>query len=345
MIDRLWWISVFALSMVSAAQAADNDKLFPTAATIAQTRTIHFTSKLNGEPFTIHVWEQRGFAGKTPKGGFPVLYVLDGELYFPFAQFLSNAMPGDSPIIVGIGHDAFNDKAVIARYAKLPANHKIGVDDSVEAFSYLRFLDFVTPTSPENRGPKWLGGGGSYSGGDVDTFLKVIETEIKPRVEATAPINKADQALFGHSLGGFAVLRALFTEPRAFRTFIASSPTIWWNNREVLRDEAAFAASVRSGAIAPRVLITAAAEEDEVTISPDYVKSLPPDKAAEITPYIKMIGGWGGMKAQAKVLGERLQAIPGRGGYQAKYELISGVNHGNEPRISIWDALNFAFPR
>ncbi|MEO8894280.1 MAG: alpha/beta hydrolase-fold protein, partial [Rhizomicrobium sp.] len=230
MIGRLWCGLALILSLTSAAQAVDDSKLFPTAATIAQTRTIHFTSKLNGEPFTIHVWEQRGFAGKAPKGGFPVLYLLDGELYFPFAQFLSWAMPGDSPIIVGIGHDALSDKAVIARYAKLPVNHKIGVDDSVEAFSYLRFLDFVTPTSPENRGPKWLGGGGCYSGGDVDTFLKVIETEVKPRVEAMVPINKNDQALFGHSLGGFAVVRALFTEPHAFRTFIASSPTIWWNN-------------------------------------------------------------------------------------------------------------------
>jgi predicted alpha/beta superfamily hydrolase len=345
MIGRLCSIFALTLLLTATARAGDDGKLFPTAATIAQTRTIHFTSKLNGEPFTIHVWEQRGFAGKVPKGGFSVLYLLDGELYFPFAQFLSNAMPGDSPIIVGIGHDALNDKAVIARYGKLPANHNVGVDESIDAFSALRLLDFTTPVSPENRGPKWFGGGGNNAGGNADTFLKVMETEIKPRVEAMVPINKNDQALYGHSLGGFTVLRALFTEPHAFRTFIASSPTIWWNKNEVLRGEAAFAANVRSGTIAPRVMITAAAEEDEVTISPDYVKSLPPDKAAEITPYIKMIGGWGGMKAQAKALGERLEAIQGKGEYKAKYELIPAVNHGSEPRVSIWDGLNFAFPR
>lgn len=342
---RIWGIAAFALLLTSAAQAADSEKLFPAAATIAQTRTIHFTSKLNGEPFAIQIWAQQGFAGKTPKGGFGVLYLLDGELYFPFTQFFSNAMPGDSPVIVGIGHDALNDKAVIARYAKLPADHKIGVDDANNAFSYLRLFDFTTPVSPGNRGPKWLGGGGNYTGGDVDTFLKVIETEIKPRVEAMVPVNKNDQAIFGHSLGGFAVIRALFTEPKAFRTFIASSPTIWWNNKEVLKDEAAFGRSVSSGAIAPHILITAAAEEDEVVISPDYVKSFPPDKAAELAAYVKKLGEWGGMKADAKALGDRLGAIQGKDGYKVKYELIPGVNHGNEPRISIWDALNFAFPR
>jgi uncharacterized protein len=345
MIGRLWCILTLALSLTSAARAGDNDKLFPTAATIAQTRTIHFTSKLNGEPFTIQVWEQRGFAGKIPKVGFSVLYVLDGELYFPVAQFYSNSMPGDSPIIVGIGHDVLNDKAVVAKYAKLPPDHKIGVDDANDVFSNLRLLDFTTHVSPENRGPKWFGGGGNYTGGDVDTFLKVIETEIKPRVEAMVPIDKSEQAIFGHSLGGFAVVRALFTEPHAFRTFIASSPTIWWNRKAVLKDEAAFAGSVRAGTIAPQVLITAAAEEDEVTISPDYVKTLPPDKAAEIAPYIKKIGEWGGMKIEAKALGDRLEAIQSKGGYRVKYELIPDVNHGSEPRVSIWDALNFAFPR
>jgi predicted alpha/beta superfamily hydrolase len=345
MFGRIGRALALAFVLPSAAQAADDGKLFPNVATIPLTKEIRFTSKLNGEPFTIQIWEQRGFAGKTPKEGFSVLYLLDGELYFPFTQFFSNAMPGDSPIIVGIGHDALNDKAVIARYAKLPHNSKITVDDANNAFSNLRLLDFTTPVSPENRGPKWLGGGGNYTGGDVDTFLRVIETEIKPRVEAIVPINKNDQAIFGHSLAGFAVLRALFREPKAFHTFIASSPTIWWNRREVLKDEAAFISAVRSGVIAPRVLITAAADEDEVTISPDYVKSFPPDKAAELGAYVEKIREWGGMKAQAKALGERLAAIPGKGPYKAKYELIPGVNHGTEPRISIWDALNFAFPR
>jgi uncharacterized protein len=337
---------VFALFLISAqaAPAADGNTLYPDAATIPQTREIHFTSTINREPFSIQVWLPQG---KPPKAGYSVLYVLDGELYFPFAQFFSNALPGLSPVVVGIGHDALSDKAVIARFARPRPNDlsKIGVDNANDAFAYLRIMDFTTPVSPENRGPKWLTGGGTYSGGEVDKFLRVIEAEIKPKVEALVPINKNDQAIFGHSLGGLAAVRALFTEPKAFHTFIASSPALFWNNKEVLNGEPGFESEVRSGAIAPRVLITAAAEEPEVTISSDYVKTLPPDKAAEIAPYIKMLGKWGGMKAGAKALGDRLNSTSGKGEYKVRYELIPGVDHGNEPRISMWDALNFAFPR
>ena len=50
--------------------------------------------------------------------------------------------------------------------------------------------------------------------GDADAFLRVIEKEIKPGVEALVPINRSNQALFGHSDGGLAVVHALFTRTR-----------------------------------------------------------------------------------------------------------------------------------
>ena len=72
--------------------------------------------------------------------------------------------------------------------------------------------------------------------GGLDDYLKTIETEVKPRVRAAADayhlkLNDDDQTLFGHSLGGLAVLEALFTEPKAFRTFVAASPRVWCAGR------------------------------------------------------------------------------------------------------------------
>ena len=75
---------------------------------------------------------------------------------------------------------------------------------------------------------------------------------------ALVPVDATNQALYGHSLGGLAVVHALFTEPKAFRSFIASSPSLWWDGNAVLEDEAGFGAEVRAGKIAPRILITAA---------------------------------------------------------------------------------------
>src|SRR5207237_9175141 len=97
--------------------------------------------------------------------------------------------------------------------------------------------------------------------GGLDDFLKTIETEVKPRVAALAHIDSANQALFGHSFGGLATLHALFVEPNAFRTFLISSPSIWWNNKVVLADERKFAAAVAAGQAAPRILVTMGGEE------------------------------------------------------------------------------------
>src|SRR3954463_14592048 len=87
----------------------------------------------------------------------------------------------------------------------------------------LRSHDLTLPVRPEYRAPRWLGPTPDNAGG-VDPFLKIIETEIKPRIFAELPINTADQTIFGHSLVGLAVIRALFTEPTAFHTYIAASP-------------------------------------------------------------------------------------------------------------------------
>jgi predicted alpha/beta superfamily hydrolase len=45
------------------------------------------------------------------------------------------------------------------------------------------------------------------------------------------------KALFGHSYGGLFALNALFTRPDAFDTFIAASPSIWFNNQCIVREQ------------------------------------------------------------------------------------------------------------
>lgn len=320
---------------------ADGPSMFGAEATITNTRVLRFTSSINGTPFTLFI---RKPSGPTPKGGYSVLYVLDGDLYFPPAQFLSYTIEGTSPVVVGIGHEALSDKNVIARYGRMPKHGgDIGETEAFNAFGHMRTLDFTTPIAPENRAPAWLS---AEAGGDVDTFLRIIEKEIKPKVAALVPVNAADQAIYGHSLGGLAVTRALFTEPTAFRTFIASSPSLWWNGGAVLKDEAGFSAKVRAGTVAPRILITAAG--DEADLPPpgdDFVKTLSPERAAEIQPFLKMRSTWPGMKTGSRALADRLKNLSGKSGYEVQYELIPGVNHGSAPKIALMRAMDFAFPQ
>lgn len=76
--------------------------------------------------------------------------------------------------------------------------------------------------------------------GGASKFLEFIETKLKPFIENNYSINTRKQTLFGHSLGGLFVLNAFFTSPNSFQNYIAGSPSIWWNEKQIVEKEKAF---------------------------------------------------------------------------------------------------------
>lgn len=64
---------------------------------------------------------------------------------------------------------------------------------------------------------------------------------MKPAVKARFPQAKVTrQALYGHSYGGLFALHTLFTRPGLFDCYIASSPSIWWNDRFIMQEATNF---------------------------------------------------------------------------------------------------------
>ncbi len=186
------------------------------------------TSQINGRAYRIFVSTPDNYQ---PTLAYPVLYVLDGNLRFPSAnRYGTNSITTDPGIVVGIGYptDDFGD-IVQARLFDLTPSPVVGPTQTV--------------------------------GGGLDAFLRVIEEEVKPFVMTRYRVDSAKQSLFGYSLGGLAVLRSLFLNPESFSTYIAGSPSIWWNNREVLADEAAFSTRARAGELRLKLLITSAEDE------------------------------------------------------------------------------------
>ena len=100
---------------------------------------------------------------------------------------------------------------------------------------------------------------GKHGGGD--TSLRVIEEEVKPFLQARYKVDAANQIIWGQSIAGLMVLRQLFRNPAAYSTYILSSPAIWWNDREVLRDEETFSVAIRQLNLKLKVLITSASDE------------------------------------------------------------------------------------
>ncbi len=161
-------------------------------------------------------------------GGFPVLYLLDGNATFPIAAVAAalqsrrtqatGVVPG---LVVGIGYP---------------------VDDYLD--SERRSFDYTPAIPAGDLAPRPDGSPWPKVGGAAH-FLDFLEHDLQPMLARDFPVNVGRQAIFGHSFGGLFVLNALFTRPSAFRSYVAASPSIWFGNCAVLGARDAFIADTQ----------------------------------------------------------------------------------------------------
>jgi len=308
----------------SPGLAASPTRPLPGEVSIPNSRRVDFISRVNGHRYSISI--AMPFERPTAKG-YGVLYVLDGYMYFASAADAVRA-PDKAPgvVVVGIGYpdDAAYVQTVMSHRGPVAALFD-GLP-SFRIYPYLeRMYDLSLPTSEAALADMQRQGFPKYKHDDfggLDDFLKTIETEIKPRVAALAPIDSGNQAIFGHSFGGFAVLHALFVEPNAFRTFIIASPAIFWDNKIVLADEEKFAAAVKIGQASPRVLVAIGGEE-----------STPPDLPAS----------WA-MVENGRDLVTWLKTLHGSPSYVVEdYAVFDKIGHVYTPWPALARGISFAF--
>ena len=170
--------------------------------------------------------------GAPPPGGFPVIYLLDGNAWFGVAASISRVFEyGAGPcLVVGIGYPV----------------------KSLWSARQREFDTTMVSTTPPDQ-PKWSTGG-------ADDFLDFIVGTVKPQIEARFRIDQTRELLFGHSLNGLFVLHALYARPDAFRIFVAASPSIWWGDFAILSQETEFEKRPLPEA-PPRVLVTVGSKE------------------------------------------------------------------------------------
>jgi len=70
--------------------------------------------------------------------------------------------------------------------------------------------------------------------GGSAAFRRFIREELMPLVKARYSTT-GETALIGESLAGMFVLETFLQAPEMFDTFIAIDPTLWWNNRHMLK--------------------------------------------------------------------------------------------------------------
>jgi len=157
------------------------------AASYPLARQQDFTSGVNGRAYRVRIATPYG---PPPEGGYPVVYVLDGDGYFgSFADAarLRAAAGMELPhaVVVGVGYPGEDFTGALGR----------------------RFLD-LTPTEPdeaEKANHTFASGEIRYAG--ADDFLEILTGEVRPRVAGVLPVNPGREAVFGHSLGDRVVLK------------------------------------------------------------------------------------------------------------------------------------------
>ena len=179
-------------------------------ASLDNTEQFSIKSKyVEGENYRIQVGLPVNYSSS--QKSYPVLYVLDGDKEFGMAKEIAECLI--------IGND-IKDIIVIG----------ISYGQGTDAWWKKRARD-LTPSKDTIFWKEFLNAGGA------DNFLKFIQYELFPEVNKNYRTKLDSIAIFGHSLGGLFTSYILFKQPELFKGYIISSPTIFWNNKIILKLE------------------------------------------------------------------------------------------------------------
>ncbi len=146
-----------------------------------------------------------------PERHFPVFYLHDGQ----------NLFDGRTSYIPDHTWQAHTTADRLTREGLIEPIILVGINNTG-----LRRMAEYTPT----RDP-------GLRGGDGDLYGRLLVEELKPCIDRefrTLP-DAANTALGGSSLGGLISLYLGFTYPDVFSKLAVVSPSVWWNDRAILR--------------------------------------------------------------------------------------------------------------
>lgn len=245
--------------------------------------------------------------GPAPAQGWPVIYVLDGNLMFPLlAQLMHNRggrgaeMRGASAVIVGLGH-------------ALPAGSIEVHDRAARTYDYTLPFEGVGPDSQ-----------GRAQGG-ADVFLDWMAQQLQPMLHTQLPLHAQQQTLVGHSYGGLFTLHTLFTRPAMFQQYVAASPSLWWGNGIVLEEAVQFMQRYQSGSTplptAMRLYLSQGSEEIAGRTDPRRTPN--PEREASARQAQARARTHGLTNAAA--LAQALRQVPQ---LHTEHDIWPGANHG-----------------
>jgi predicted alpha/beta superfamily hydrolase len=139
---------------------------------------------------------------------YPVIYLLDAEeQYAGFREMMQQENPDGTKI--------FRD-AIIVGIRNTNRSRDLTPTHSVRDSKGKRTRQF-----------RPSGGG--------DSFIAFIKDELFPYIGEKYPVS-SERILMGHSLGGLTTINILLHHPEMFTGYIASDPSMWWDDKMMLRE-------------------------------------------------------------------------------------------------------------
>ena len=142
------------------------------------------------------------------EGALPVLYVLDGEAYGVLFERL---------IVL---------QSRRQEKTKIPKAIIVSIE-AEEWFPKWRY-DVFTPPSKKNIK--------NGDPGKAISFIKMLQ-EIKQWIQKEVEVDFQKEIIFGHSLAGLFLTYVLKHHPQLFCNYYIVSPSLWWENEKMLKED------------------------------------------------------------------------------------------------------------
>jgi uncharacterized protein len=207
------------------------------------------TSELMGRDYQLYISFPNGYSTKDTIS-YPVLYALDGRLFFHSVRaatdalyVIGNEIEDVIIVVVGSGSD------FLSWFVERTYDYTTSPDAAHDRYSEKQF------NIPE----------GTVKSGGADKFLKSLKTEIIPFVDKHYKTNN-DRGILGNSYGGLFAAYCLINSDGYFTRFGINSPSFWWDNEKLLKQAALQFANNQSWDIPPTKVFVSVGEMEDFMV-------------------------------------------------------------------------------
>jgi predicted alpha/beta superfamily hydrolase len=197
----------------------------------SEVRTLY--SKSVGQEYRILIALPMNYAGSNDR--YPVLYVLDADMVFGWITELVRSAASARTLGI-LSSDPFT--LYVPDLILVGISYPISWFDQPKLWWSIRTRDLTPSQNPDDARTLGLEG---TSGGNAKKFLRFMRNELIPWVNSRYRADPKDSTILGHSGGGLFALYALFHQPKAFRRYVASSPSLWWDKKVIFEYEREYA--------------------------------------------------------------------------------------------------------